>query len=126
VWRVWTHGRIFIDLPTFHFLLVGVVVNAIWNASSIVPIAANQHSRIALEQLAAVALSLGLVIVLMHPMGLPGAGLGLLLGECLMIVIVLPLSIRLLNDNLRDFSKSLLDPRAIWSQVARLRSGTGR
>ena len=119
VLRVWTHGRIPISLPTFYFLLAGVVVNSLWNTSSTVPIAANRHGRIAVEQLLACAAALGVAIFLMHPMKLPGAALGLLLGDVVMVFTVLTGSLSLLNEHFGDFIRSLFDLHALFTRFTR-------
>ena len=120
--HVWTHNRISIDLPTFYFLLAGVAVNALWNTSSTVPIAANQHTRIAMEQLIAAAVSLLLAVALMHPMHLVGAALGLMLGDVVMIFTVVPASNRLLHDDMRDFITSLFNLRALSNRLLKRRA----
>ena len=117
--RLWTHNRIAIDLPTFYCLLAGVAANALWNTSSTVPIAANLHTRIALKQLAAAGASLFLAILLMHPMHLAGAALGLLFGDVVMIFAVVPASNRLLHDNLRAFVASLFDFHSLSNRLLR-------
>lgn len=119
--HIWTHNRISIDLPTFYFLLAGVAVNALWNTSSTVPIAANEHARIAVEQLVAAAVSLLLAVALMHPMHLAGAALGLMLGDFVMIFTVVPASNRLLHDHMGDFIGSLFDLRTLYSRLLRLK-----
>jgi O-antigen/teichoic acid export membrane protein len=111
--RLWTHGSIVINVPTFYLLLAGVTLTSLWNTSSAVPIAANRHTRIAIEQLASVIVSLLGAIGLMHFMGLPGCALGLLVGEIYMVLAVVPASNRLLGDQLSAYIKSLCNLRPL-------------
>jgi O-antigen/teichoic acid export membrane protein len=117
--RLWTHGKIHIDVPTFYLLLAGVTLTSLWNTSSVVPIAANRHTRIAIEQLASVVASLLCAIVLMHFIGLAGCGLGLLIGEIYMVLAVIPASNRLLGDQLAPYMKSLCHVRPLIHTLLR-------
>jgi O-antigen/teichoic acid export membrane protein len=111
--RIWTHGKIPIDVPTFYLLLAGVTLTSLWNTSSAVPIAANRHTRIAIEQLVSVIASLVCAIVLIRFMGLAGCALGLLVAEIYMVLAVVPASNRLLGDNLPAYTKSLCNLRPL-------------
>jgi O-antigen/teichoic acid export membrane protein len=111
--RLWTHGKIPIDLPTFYILLAGAALTSLWNTSSAVPIAANLHTRIAIQQLVSTLVSLACAVVFMHFLGLPGCALGLLIAEIYMVLAVVPASNRLLGDHLRTFVQALINPTPI-------------
>jgi Na+-driven multidrug efflux pump len=73
--------------------------------------AINQHQRMARAMLSATCLALVLAWVLMHipSLGLRGAAIALVAGDLFTAVYVLRESLRLLGDNMRDFTRSMLD-----------------
>ncbi len=110
IYGVWTHHKVTFDRTLFYILLIEVLANALWFTSSIVPIAWNRHQRQALVYVSATVASLPVAYLLMKWMGLPGAGVSLLIVDLCMIGYVLTSSLRLLHDNLSDFVPALLRP----------------
>ncbi len=110
IYGVWTHHNVTFDHPLFYILLIEVLANAFWFTSSIVPIAWNRHQRQALVYVSATVASLPIAYLLMKWMGLPGAGVSLLIVDLCMIGYVLTGSLRLLHDKLSDFVPALLRP----------------
>ena len=111
IWRVWTVGKVPIDPVLLNIMLLQMVVSAFWFTSSVVPLATNQHQRMAKAMLIATVLALVLAWVLMHvnSLGLRGAAIALLAGDLFTAVYVVRESLHLLGDNLGDFIRSLLD-----------------
>jgi Na+-driven multidrug efflux pump len=87
------------------------VISAFWFTSSVVPMATNQHQRMARVMLIATSGALVLAWLLMHmnKLGLRGAAIGLAAGDLLTASYVLRESLRLLGDNFGDFMRSMLD-----------------
>jgi Na+-driven multidrug efflux pump len=73
--------------------------------------ATNQHQRMAKAMLAATFVALLLAWLLMHvkTLGLRGAAIALVAGDIFTAFYVLHESLRLLGDNLGDFTRSLMD-----------------
>ena len=111
IWRIWTVGKVPIDPVLLNIMLLQMVVYAFWFTSSVVPMAINQHQRMARAMLAFTVASLVLAWFLMHVqgLGLRGAAVALVIGDLFTAVYVLRESLRLLGDTLGDFSRSMLD-----------------
>jgi O-antigen/teichoic acid export membrane protein len=111
IWRVWTVGKVPTDPVLLDIMLLQMVVSAFWFTSSVVPMATNQHQRMARAMLAATCLALVLAWLLMHvgALGLRGAAIALVAGDLFTAFYVLRESLRLLDENLGDFARSMLD-----------------
>ena len=118
IWKVWTLGRVPTDPVLLYIMLLQMLVSAFWFTSSVVPMATNQHQRMARAMLSATAASLFLAWLLMHlpRLGLRGAALALVAGDLFTAGYVLRESLRLLGDNAGDFTRSLTN----WSQLQRV------
>lgn len=113
IFALWTHGRLVMDVPTFDFLMMVVLLNALWNVSTAVPFAANKHQGSAIAYLISNAASLALGYPLIKYFGLRGAGCALLLCEICMCVYVIPVSNKLLSDHWPQFVLSMIDTSQI-------------
>jgi O-antigen/teichoic acid export membrane protein len=111
IWQIWTVGKVPTDPILLNIMLLQMLVSAFWFTSSVVPLATNQHQRMARVMLSATVLALGLAWALMEVRGLAlrGAALALLAGDMITASYVLRESLELLGDNLSDFGRSLLD-----------------
>jgi O-antigen/teichoic acid export membrane protein len=111
IWRIWTVGKVPTDPLLLNIMLLQMVVSAFWFTSSVVPMATNQHQRMARAMLTATCLALVLAWLLMHvpALGLRGAAIALVAGDLFTAYYVLHESLRLLGDNLGDFTRSLLN-----------------
>ncbi|MGC2401550.1 MAG: lipopolysaccharide biosynthesis protein, partial [Acidobacteriaceae bacterium] len=111
IWRVWTVGRVPTDPVLLNIMLMQMVVSAFWFTSSVVPMATNQHQRMARAMLSATIVALGLAWILMHvsALGLRGAAIALLTGDLFTAFYVLRESLQILGDNLAGFTRSMLD-----------------
>jgi Na+-driven multidrug efflux pump len=102
-------------------MLLQMVVYAFWFTSSVVPMAINQHQRMAGVMLASTSASLLLAWFLMHvtTLGLRGAALALVAGDFVTAMYVLGESLRLLQDDLSGFFRSMVDLsllRRVWKR----------
>lgn len=113
IWRVWTVGKVATDPVLLYIMLLQMVVSAFWFTSSVVPMATNQHQRIARAMLSATGGALVLAWSLMHvpSLGLRGAAIALVVGDVFTAFYVVRESLHLLGDSLTGFTRSLLD----WS-----------
>ncbi len=85
IWKIWTVGKVPTDPVLLNIMLLQMVVSAFWFTSSVVPMAINQHQRMARAMLTATCLALVLAWVLMHvpSLGLRGAAIAWWRGICL-------------------------------------------
>jgi O-antigen/teichoic acid export membrane protein len=111
VWKIWTMGKVPTDPVLLNIMLLQMVVYAFWFTSSVVPMAINQHQRMARAMLSFTCASLLLAWFLMHVPGLRlrGAAIALVVGDVFTAVYVLRESLRLLGDSLGDFVRSMTD-----------------
>ena len=58
IWRIWTVGKVPTDPVLLNIMLLQMVVSAFWFTSSVVPMATNQHQRMAKAMLTATVLAL--------------------------------------------------------------------
>lgn len=122
IFALWTRGRIVMDVPTFYILLIVVLVNSVWNASSAVPLAANRHQRLSIVYLVCTSASLLIGYPLIRHLGLRGAGGALMLCEIGMSICVVRMSNNLLSDEWPAFAASMLDTaqfRALQAKLVR-------
>jgi O-antigen/teichoic acid export membrane protein len=104
---IWTHGRIAMDVPAFHWLLLVIVANSFWYTSSVVTIASNTHERVAAVYLAGTVASLLIARLLMPIFGISGAAMALLAIDVIVGWYVLSSSLSALSESARDFYISM-------------------
>jgi O-antigen/teichoic acid export membrane protein len=111
IWKVWTVGKVPTDPVLLNLMLLQMLISAFWFTSSVVPMATNQHQRMARVMLAATCLALALAWLLMrvHSLGLRGAAIALAAGDLVTASYVLRESLHLLDDNMVAFTRSMLD-----------------
>jgi O-antigen/teichoic acid export membrane protein len=111
IWRVWTVGKVPTDPVLLNIMLLQMVVSAFWFTSLVVPLATNQHQRVARAMLTATCLALVLAWILLHvpSLGLRGAAIALVAGDVFTAFYVLRESLGLLGDTLGGFAHSMLD-----------------
>jgi O-antigen/teichoic acid export membrane protein len=118
--RVWTHGRVTFDTTLFRMLLLVIVVNSLWYTSSVVPIAANRHGKLALFYLLGAAGSLGIADLLLPHFGLTGAALALLFFELATGIYTLRRSLSMLDDSFGEFARAIFTPNIVLTSQLRL------
>lgn len=105
--RVWTHGKVTLDVAAYRFLLAAMAINALWFTSSVVSVSVNQHQRMALVYVAFSGMALLLAVPLAQGYGLAGAAAATLVIELGMALFVLPSSLVLTEDRLVRFCRAL-------------------
>jgi O-antigen/teichoic acid export membrane protein len=103
VYRLWVGSTVVFDGTCFNILLVGVLANCFWQASSIVPMSTNVHQHMAVAYLGGTAASLALAWALIHPLGIAGAALAALVTDIGMCCCVVPMALRQVNDTWGEF-----------------------
>jgi O-antigen/teichoic acid export membrane protein len=114
IFQAWTRGRLLLDVPVFRLLLVAIVVNSFWNASSVVLVACNKHRGLAIRYLVGTCGALALAYPLLQRFGLPGAAAALVLCDLWMSFYVIQASNALLHKNRWDFLGALFDFSMLW------------
>ena len=115
IFRIWTHGRVTMNVPCFHILLLVVVASSLWNTSSAVSVAANRHELLALQYIVGTSGSLALGYLLIRHFGLVGAAYALLACDIWMGGFVVRASNELLDDHTMDFVRSMVSLRRLIS-----------
>jgi O-antigen/teichoic acid export membrane protein len=103
LYRLWVGANVPFDRVCFDFLLMGVLANSLWQTSSIVPMSTNVHHHMAAAYLLGTASSLALAWALIHPFGIAGAAVAMLLCDVAMCGFVVPLALRQVDDTLKEF-----------------------
>jgi O-antigen/teichoic acid export membrane protein len=103
LYHIWIRKAVTFDAACFHVLLLAAIANSLWYGSSVVAMSANAHHRIMFAYLAGSSISVGLAGVLIHPLGIVGAALALLLINVSMSGLVLQTALRQVHDTLREF-----------------------
>jgi O-antigen/teichoic acid export membrane protein len=111
IYTFWTHGRLPFDSVAFFALVALVGSNSLWNASSVVPMAANRHTKLAALYLIGAVLSVVLSTLGMLKFGMVGAAMSLLLVDPFVGLGVIRQSLRALGESLPDFMTSLVSFR---------------
>jgi O-antigen/teichoic acid export membrane protein len=112
---MWTRGKIAMDSSAFAWLLLVVVANSFWSASSVTLLACNRHERTAFMYIIASSTSFSMVWVLIRYFGLSGVGIALLSIDVVMAWYVLRHSLLLSEDTLRGFTASItILPKLAW------------
>lgn len=107
---IWTGGRVAMDWALFPWLLAAMVVQALWHSSLYLEYATNRHLGLAIAygivSLLAVAAAVGAVA----GVGIVGAAAVLLAAHLAMAIVVLPVSLRNLEDGPTRFAAVVARP----------------
>ncbi|QNI33355.1 lipopolysaccharide biosynthesis protein [Alloacidobacterium dinghuense] len=109
VWKLWTIGKVPTDPVLLNIMLAQLVVSSLWFTSSVIPISINKHQTMARVLVVSSVVSLLLAAGLMKvpALELRGAALGLVIGDAINAFYILRISLRLLDDHLGDFVRSM-------------------
>jgi O-antigen/teichoic acid export membrane protein len=114
---VWTGGRLSPDIWLLRFLLLALVLQAPWLASSLFTLANNQHRRLAYSYASSAVLTLTVTGLLLHPYGLLAVPFGGIAGETLACYhFVVKDACNVLKENYARFAVRL------WAGVATISS----
>jgi O-antigen/teichoic acid export membrane protein len=120
IYVLWTHGSVVFDPALFYTLLVVVVADSLWYASSATSLACNAHQRIAGVYLAGTTASLLLAYLLVSKIGLVGPAIALLAVDIVMTRYVLRDSLTILRETPSGFLREVCSPpniRAWMTQI---------
>lgn len=107
IYRFWLHREVVFDAACFHILLMAAIANSLWEASAVIPMSINTHSRIAALYCVVAALSLGLARMLLPGLGIVGAAVALLVMDGFMTVYVVRVTLDLTDDTSSNFFAAL-------------------
>src|SRR5277367_5356156 len=119
IWKIWTVGKVPTDPVLLNIMLLQLLVSAFWFTSSVIPISINKHQSMAKLLVVSSTVSLLLAAALMKvpALELRGAALGLVIGDAINALYILRISLRLLDDNLPAFVRSMFSlPRLQFSR----------
>jgi O-antigen/teichoic acid export membrane protein len=119
IWKIWTVGKIPTDPVLLNIMLFQLLVSAFWFTSSVIPISINKHQSMARLLVVSSTVSLLIAAALMKvpALQLRGAALGLVIGDAINALYILRISLRLLDDNLPAFVRSMFSlPRLQFSR----------
>lgn len=114
--KIWTGGKVVMDAPLFYLLLAVVVSNCLWGTSQMVPMATNQHQRVALRYITSTVIALLIAVILMPYWGLRGAAASLLLIDLFMTMYVIRYSLSLVQDRMSNFLLTMVTVPQIRSK----------
>ncbi len=120
VFTLWTHGHLHFDATAFNILLISVLANSVWNASSSVALSANRHERMSMFYMTLSVSAIILAFLLLPRMGLSGAALATLFADLGMSVVVIRISTTLLSDPLPSFLRACFDLSQLKFVLARI------
>jgi O-antigen/teichoic acid export membrane protein len=116
--KVWTHGRVTMDLALFHWLLASAVASALWYGSLTLLKAANRHLRAATIYAASAGVALALAAALLNTTGkLAGAGMSLLIMDAVMAAYALRSASHLCGSSVLMSMYSALNPAPLLKLV---------
>lgn len=110
VLALWTHGQVALDPWLLAGLIAAMLFYALWFASSMVFYGTSRHHGLALMLVATNAVSVGVAYVLLDLVGLPGAGIAAAAAEFAMLVYVVWRTLRLLDESLAQWLRTVLPP----------------
>ena len=123
----WTQGKVPPSRPLLSILLLVVIVYSLWQTSSSILLATNQHKRLSAISLAANLANIVITWGAAKVYGLYGAAASLVIVELIMTAYVLPNTLRMTHDTLPEFLRSMIDipasihPRALLRRLSRSR-----
>lgn len=120
----WTGGHVPPSRGLLSILLLVVVFYSLWSTSSTLVMAINRHQHLAAVYIFATSITCGICYIAAREYGLYGAAASLLVSELVMNLYVLPASLKIAEDTLRDFLASMAHwPESLkWGvMAARLR-----
>jgi len=89
------------------------LIRSLWYTSYVMPSAINRHQIITVKYLLMSMIGLGTSIGVMEGTGLIGSISGFVLVEIAMIVFVVPMSLKMVNDSLPAFTVSVANPPSL-------------
>ena len=95
----WTRGEVAFHPAVFGVMLLAVILNSVWSVSYAVPVSVNRHQRITYLYLVAAFVGLACSFALGRAFGVLGVTLGLIPVELISIAVVLPYSMKVLEDD---------------------------
>jgi O-antigen/teichoic acid export membrane protein len=103
--EVWTGGKLMADVTLLRLLLVQVVLQAPWMASSVLPVASNRPQTVAIASAVSSVVGLAVAALLIGRYGVAAVPIGFIAGEALACYVFVPRqACRLVRDDFRRFA----------------------
>jgi O-antigen/teichoic acid export membrane protein len=106
----WTHGKIECLYALLIILLADVLLRMCWWTSSAVPLASNDHASMTVAYVVLNCGALALAWALSLRLGVEGAAIAVSALDVAMILVVVPATLRSLDDTLAAFLRSVMIP----------------
>lgn len=108
LYNIWTHKTLNVPVTMWYIFLAGTLCNAVWWTSAIVFRAMNKPYQLTVTGLIAAGISVLISYFCCMMWGLNGAAVGSLIFEIIMIIYVLPASVKLMGLSVKHvFKKSM-------------------
>ncbi|MFN3590207.1 MAG: lipopolysaccharide biosynthesis protein [Spirosomataceae bacterium] len=107
IYSLWTNNELSPPRYFWIFMLLGIILNSIWWSTSIIYQALNKPQVYGVPALLAAILSVFFTYFLTLKFDLSGAGLGSLVFELLLVIVVFPSGCRLINENMWELPLSI-------------------
>ena len=117
--KIWTKNAVEMNFSLFYIMLFTIIFSSFWYTSFAVLTSTNQHHKIMPKYLLVTLVYLCACTILTPYLGLNSAAICLMMIEVTMLVFVLKESLRLLDDRLQFYFKSLFDMSRLLSLVKR-------
>lgn len=104
--HIWTGGKLQIDYIFFALMLISIVPNTLWLASSFVEISINKHERIALAYVISSIATILVAFFTVRTVGLRGLPVIQMVADTIMLALVLRESLSYVNDTMGQFARS--------------------
>ena len=102
---LWSGGKLVADVSLLQLLLVQVVLQAPWMASSVLPLAFNRPHTVAVASAVSSVVGLAVAILLIDRYGVAAVPIGLIVGEALACYVFVPrAACRLIREDFRRFA----------------------
>ena len=108
------HPRLPFDWPLFGLMLLGLLANGAYSGSMGAPTGVNKHLKMSIYYCIASAISVVSCWIACKYMGLAGAGFAVFELEALMLVIVVPIAIKIIHDDPKEWARAMLRPDFKW------------
>ncbi|MEP2058454.1 MAG: hypothetical protein ABJJ05_11650 [Maribacter litoralis] len=104
-YNLWTKNELNLPLAMWYVSISGLIFNALWYSAEMIFRAVNQPKKMGIYGIIVAIISVSFTYVFSNYLGLVGAALGALTLDILLVVLILPLSCKLMHMTLGDLFK---------------------
>lgn len=114
---VWTRDAFEQNRTLLFLLLMTTFLNVLWQSSWVVLMATNKHEKISIVFIVCAAGALLLSAMIIHTLGINGAGWGLVVAELPLLYYVINSALTLLGERWLDYVKAVVSNPVSWKVV---------